>query len=420
MRRNSKGMLQLFPNMLRGGVLLSGLIICCCESSDPQPNPIIPPPVPNDAWFEIANASNLPVGNLGGRSMDAKFADFDNDGDQDLILASEFDPNILLINDGNAVFTDESDARLPRSVRDSEDVGVADFDGDGDLDIVVVSEDDLINELYFNDGSGNFEDVSERLPVDGISNAVLTEDIDLDGDVDILIGNRGLSVILINDGQGNFVDESTTRMIVPSSTTQDIELGDVDGDGDLDLVMGNEDRNRLLINEGGVFSDDSEARIPIVAGVVEETREADFGDVDGDGDLDLLFSNVNLIDPNNPQNRLLLNDGTGHFTDVTTQNLPVNNEGTVDGDFLDIDQDGDLDIVTGNLFLLPSGIFEASPYRIWTNDGTGVFIEETLEFFPQQINGFGFDIEASDLNGDGKLDLYLASRGGNDVLLLSR
>jgi hypothetical protein len=352
--------------------------------------------------------------------MDVRFADFDADGDQDLVIASEFDPNILLINQGSGVFLDESENRIPSTARDSEDIAVADFDLDGDLDIVVVSEDDLVNELYFNNGLGVFEDVSDRLPVEGISNAVLTEDIDQDGDPDILIGNRGVNVALINDGAGNFTDETDKRLKVSTGTTQDLELGDVDNDGDLDLVFANEDRNRILINDGtGVFTDESELRLP-VTGEVEETREADFGDVDGDGDLDLLFANINLINNDNPQNRLLLNDGSGFFTDVTSRSLPVNNEATVDADFVDIDQDGDLDIITGNLMLNSSGLFEPAPFRVWLNDGTGVFEDKTIDIFPEVISGFGFDIEAADLNNDGKPDLYLASRGSGDRLLLSR
>ena len=410
--------------VLAGRIQVLACIGCllACESDD-TPMLVPPnnnPPPANNSLFDIVNATNLPGASLQGRSMDARFADVDADGDLDLVIASEFDPNILLINEGLGVFSDESDSRLPRTSRDSEDVGVADFDMDGDLDIVVVSEDDLINELYFNDGSGNFIDASDRLPVQGISNAVLAEDIDQDGDPDILIGNRGLNVVLINDGAGNFTDETAERLMVQTGTTQDLELGDVDNDGDLDLVFGNEDRNRILINDGtGVFTDESELRLP-VENEVEETREADLGDVDGDGDLDLFFANINLIDNDNPQNRLLLNDGLGFFTDVTSQNLPVHNEATVDGDFMDVDQDGDLDIITGNLLLNATGLFESAPFRVWLNDGSGVFEDKTQDVFPEEILGFGFDIEAADLNGDGKLDLYLASRGSGDRLLLSR
>jgi len=346
-----------------------------CGSDDESSPPIISDddgtPV-EESYFEIVSATHLPVTSLEGRSMDARFSDFDGDGDQDLVIVLEFEPNILLINAGGGVFNDESNTRLPRSARDSQDVGVADFDLDGNMDIIVVTGVELVNELYLSNGNGTFNDDSDRIPVKGISNAVLIEDLDLDGDPDILIGNEGPNVILINDGAARFTDETADRLPIEFDQTQDLELGDVDGDGDLDLVVGNEDRNRLLINTGGgIFVDESEARIPIPEGV-EETWEADFGDVDGDGDLDLLFANVNFL-AGSPQNRLLLNDGDGFYSDVTLENLPLNPEASLDVDFLDLDEDGDLDIIIGNAILTPSGLFDPSPYLIWINDGSGVF-----------------------------------------------
>ena len=78
--------------------------------------------------------------------MDAAAADFDNDGDWDILIANEHRPNIMLINEGKGKFANESANRIPQVNHDSEDIGIADFDHDGDLDIVVVSEDDKTNE----------------------------------------------------------------------------------------------------------------------------------------------------------------------------------------------------------------------------------------------------------------------------------
>ena len=178
---------------------------------------------------------------------------------------------------------------------------------------------------------------------------------------------------------------------------------------------GNEDRNRLLINDGtGRFTDHSERRIPLRA-TAEETREADFGDVDGDGDLDILFANVRAFVPDaDPRNRLLINDGTGVFTDETQARLPADGDHSFDGDFLDIDGDGDQDIITGNTMLRGP----AQPYRVYRNDGSGRFTEATAEVLPAGTTGSGFDIEFADFDGDGRPDLFLASRGSADRLLL--
>ena len=401
-------LLRFFPLVL---ALALGLFAGCDNADEAAP--------PSDAETESAlfrdvTDSHLPTDALGGLSMDAKPADLDADGDLDLVIANEFRPNILLLNDGSGRFSDASD-RLPSAEHDSEDVGIADFDGDGDLDIIVVTEDDQTNEFYLNTDDATFTDAGDRWPVTGTSNAVLVADLNGDGAPDILVGNNGQNNVLINDGSGQFTDETSARLPAREDVTQDLELGDVDGDGDADLIVGNEDDNRLQLNDGtGVFTDAPDA-IPLRT-APEETREADFGDVDGDGDLDLLFANVQLfVADADPQNRLLLNDGSGVFSDATAARLPTDTLRALDGDFVDVDADGDLDIVTANV-QTPGNDIRSAPYQVWLNDGAGTFASSDV--LPASAVGRGLDIEAADYNGDGRLDLFLASRGTVDRLLL--
>ncbi len=376
---------------------------------------------PAETLYGDVTGTHLPSGLLNGLSMDAGVADLDADGDLDIVIANEFRPNILLLNDGTGHFSDGS-SRLPPTNRDSEDVGIADFDGDGDLDIVVVSEDDRVNELYFNDGAGRFSDEGARLPVEGTTNGVVVGDLNGDGFPDILFANNGQDAVIVNDGTGNFVDETAERLPRSGDVTQDLELGDVDGDGDLDLVVANEGANALYINDGaGRFRDESATRIPRRDGG-EETREADFGDVDGDGDLDLLFANVAaFVAGADPRNRLLINDGAGFFTDETSSRLPSASVSSFDGDLVDVDGDGDLDIVTANSDVdLSVGRIADSRYRAYLNNGSGVFSDASDEVFGAGATGTGLDLEFADFDGDGQPDFYLASRGTADRLLLRR
>ena len=373
---------------------------------------------PSSPLFSDVTTTHLTSSLLNQFNMDAKAGDLDGDGDLDLVVAGEFEFNLVLINNGAGRFVDEGTRRIPGLRHDSEDVGLGDFDRDGDLDIVIVSEDDQINELFINNGNGFFSDASGRLPVAGVSNAVLVADINNDGSPDILIGNNGPNAILINNGRGFFTDDSVRRLPFLNDITQDLELGDVDGDGDLDLLVGNENENRLLINNGsGFFTDDTGRRL-VFRQDAEETREADFGDVDGDGDLDILFANVALFGFNaNPANRLLINNGRGFFTDETFLRLPTDQDQSLDGDFVDVDGDCDLDIITANLDFSTNQIGPA-PYRVYLNNGQGFFSDETALVFPPGVIGRGLDAEAADFNGDGLIDLYLSSRGGTDRLLL--
>lgn len=380
---------------------------------DATPAPDSGPPAGPEIRFVDVTDTHLPGGS--GLHMDAAAVDIDGDGDLDLAIAQEFRRNLLLVNDGTGRFSDQSAQRLPHAEHDSEDVGIADFDLDGDPDIVVVSEDDRIHELYINDGTGTFTDEGARIPVQSVANGLALGDIDSDGDIDLLLANNGQDIALINDGTGRFVDETAARLPVRGDVTQDAMLGDVDGDGDLDLVLGNEGPSRLLVNDGaGRFADAPRSALPARA-APEETRDAELGDIDSDGDLDLFLGNVRFfVSGAGLENRLLVNDGTGELTDQTSDRLPQHPDSTVDGDFVDVDGDGDLDLLTGNT----DGLDRAAPFRVLRNDGRGYFRDDTAAILPDTARGRCFDVEAADFDGDGRLDLYFSNRGDPDRLLL--
>jgi len=399
-----------FYQLFHYSALVIGLMFSCSESEFSDP-----PAGGGDIFYENLTDSNLPTSALTGLSMDAAAADFDNDGDLDLVVANEFGQNILLLNNGSGVFTNAS-SRLPVTARDSEDIGVADFDGNGTLDIFIVSEDDRENELYINNGEAAFSDASNRLNADGISNAIIVFDVNRDGFPDVMIGNNGQNELLVNNGQGFFTNETQQRLPGLQDATQDLELGDIDGDDDLDIVVANEDDNRILINNGnGVFEDQTSQRLPL-RDSPEETRETKLGDIDGDGDFDLFFANIQgFVEGAVRQNRLLLNNGNGVFSDVTSTQLPEDNDRSFTALFSDADRDGDLDLITGNTN--GSDFGGNTPYRVYLNDGDGRFEEKTEEIFPTEIAGRGFDIVPADFNGDGLLDYYFASRGSVDQLV---
>ena len=355
--------------------------------------------------FIDVTASHL-MGGTPGNTMDGAVVDIDDDGDLDLILAMEFEANKLLINQGDGKLVDESAIRFPKDRHDSEDLAVADFDGDGKFDIVFVSEDDQVNEFYRNRGDATFTAVKNAFPVKGTTNAVEATDLNGDGHWDLILGNAGQNVILINDGKGQFVDETAQRYDENTFTTQDIELGDVDGDGDLDIIEGNETYNRLMINDGlGYFINESSSRLPRIN---DQTREADFGDIDGDGDLDLFFSNVDFGGFGNPQNRLLLNDGTGRYTEATDR-LPQSDFRTVDTDFVDLNRDGIMDLLVGNRF-------NGMEMMALVHDGRLNFSDETKSMLPS-MNMYPFDFQIADFNGDSIPDIFICGFRGPDKLL---
>lgn len=344
-------------------------------------------------------------------SMAASAADLDGDGDLDLAIAVEYGRNRVLLNDGSGRF---SEGRLDGPSGDHEDVAIADDDRDGDLDLVFVGEDDKVQGYHRNDGRANFTDVTELLPRRATSNTVVTADFDGDGAADLAVANAGPDFIWSNDGTGHFADESATRLPGFDDVSQDIAVGDVDGDGDPDLAFGNEERNRLYLNDGaGRFSD---APLPRRE-APEETRDVDLVDVDGDGDLDLYFANVRIFNADrDQQDRLLLNDGTGKFTDVTADHLVPDDERTTSAAFVDYDGDGDLDLIRGPMRAGDARLAGLA-LGAFSNDGTGKF-SRAADVLPGSARANAFDLELADFNGDGKPDLFVANRGGPDRLLL--
>jgi len=392
----------------------SSLLLAACSGGSSSPGvapPPLPPPTSGNAAFQNVSTSNLPVSLLGGLCMDADHGDVDGDGDVDLVLAQEHATNLILLNDGAGVFSVLAGAVMG-GTGDNEDVRLRDFDDDDDLDMLTVHEDDGVHALLINDGSGVFQDMSALIPVNSIANAAEAIDLNNDTRLDILLGNRGSNAVLLQQADGSFVDDTGNRPI-GVETTQDLLLLDIDGDGDQDLFVANETDNRLFVNDGnGFFTDETATRLPAGSG---ETREADAADVDGDGDPDIIVANVNFNSGRPIQNQLLLNDGSGVFSDATTTNLAgvVNTGNSFTIKFVDIDSDSDPDILSPNNSVGQSGDIE-----VWLNDGSGMFSAATESPFSSAPTGSTFDIEVVDLNADGKEDIYFCYRSGTDQLYL--
>ena len=111
----------------------------------------------------------------------------------------------------------------------------------------------------------------------------------------------------------------TCHSAIANSTKAD--FGDVDRDGDVDAIVANLGPEQLLLNNGlGVFTDASAQLPPSPPFLQDITADARLADVDRDRDLDILLSNENPFNPSptgGGQNRVLINDGHGFFTDET-------------------------------------------------------------------------------------------------------
>ncbi|MFN5495193.1 MAG: FG-GAP repeat domain-containing protein, partial [bacterium] len=200
-----------------------------------------------------------------------------------------------------------------------------------------------------------------------------------------------------------FVDQTSTRFPVQSEYTNQCTFVDIDGDGDKDIVFANGQgysslgallKPRIYVNNGtGFFTDETDAR---AAGITGCFRGVEAGDVDRDGDWDLL-----VAQDFNRRPLLLVNNGAGVFADQTTTRLPNITMGSARGQFGDVDNDGDLDIVLCN-----SGTnrFSATGRpRLFINGGAGVFTDAPTTQFPTTALAEQMDCVFGDVDND--LDL---------------
>jgi hypothetical protein len=266
-------------------------------------------------YFTDETATRMPA--ILDISRDADFVDVDDDADLDIYISNSTAngwSDRLLINDGTGVFSDESSVRLPpMEIGDTHNAEVADIDGDGDFDIYVANQfwftsGDGVDMLLINDGNGVFTDEAVArgmLSIDDSSHDPALGDLDGDGDTDIVLARRAeeQNLIFINDGTGYFTNETITRLPAIDDTTSEVEIADVDGDLDLDVFFGNGDpnvfvagQNFLLINDGNGFFTEQGANLGIPQGIVDTTKDVEFGDLDGDGDIDLYIANYGEVD----------------------------------------------------------------------------------------------------------------------------
>ena len=335
---------------------------------------------------------------VGRYPVEALAGDFNEDGSPDVAwVRDDHVANSLAValNLGDGTMSDPMN--FDSAVTEGTDGVVADFDVDGHLDVVMVSDVGFHNDVidvYLGDGLGSFTH-STAIGGDGPQD-VAAGDLDGDGDPDLVLANffdQGDSVsVLINNGDATF--ESEVRYVVrvePAAVT----LSDLDGDGDLDVVAasGGQFGTTLAITpliNGGDGSLTAAAEQELVEPLGFSVLAS--GDLDGDGDDDLVMAGTR-----SDAHVFLFNDGTGSYTQVVERG-----GGTGSGDLEvgDLEPDGDLDVVSAT-----DGSREVGDITVFRNSGDGVFTTQRLRS-SQQPRGLAL----ADVTGDGILDIAAANR----------
>lgn len=355
------------------------------------------------AWYENIDGQGtfgpqLVISMQVDSAESVRAADIDGDGDIDVFSASlgEYHPE-LGFADGAIAWYENMDGRGtfgPPQVIDNEANGgfhslhVADMDGDGDSDAVSVSSSGYRNTIAWHentDGQGSFGE--RKVIADDVDGSSLfIEDLDDDGDRDILAANSWYEN---KDGKGVFGSE---QLIPNSSFARSVHAADVDGDGDADVVSASFD-DSIAWQENTDGRGTFEVRHTVLATFVLHPESVHAADLDGDGDTDMLSASISDGKVAWYENV----DGQGAFG---PQRLVTDQAGGPRNVYAtDIDDDGDVDVLSADWFASEIAWYENS-------DGRGNF--GARQVITGQTRG-AMAVFAADLDGDGDADVLSAS-----------
>jgi FG-GAP-like repeat/FG-GAP repeat len=314
-------------------------------------------------------------------------------------------------------------------------IAVADFNGDGHEDVLIARSSPDAQHTFpvtilLGDGKGHFTDGTSSIfegdvPRTQVPRQIVIADFNGDHRPDVFIADHGddhppwpgyQNMLILSAPGGELVD-ATANLPQVYDFTHSAAAADVNGDGTTDLYIGNIGgaKNvppRILLNDGtGHFTLCNDCLPAAVTNLDQNTYTGStFADVNGDGRPDLVLS----ANTDTPQSLVLLNDGTGHFSELPGA-LPAKPFGPdaigLDPTPLDINGDGRPDLVIG--FTKGTPFYVGRWIQVLINNGDGTFGDETASRLPQSDNSDGWPVffQPRDLEHNGRMGLGVQTSG---------
>lgn len=340
------------------------------------------------------------------------------------------EPNKLFLNQGDGTFSEVADGPMRVKGRNSG-VAFADFDNDGDLDMVLShrAKDGEMggtprNYLFENDGRGNFSDITEASGIDFgypfMGRSTFVFDYDGDGLLDLFMQEDyvqgfkpgGYSRLMKNTG-GMVFRDVTTEAGFPTGLRTGLYglggfVGDVNGDGWADVFFAHLCK-MYINNQDGTFHETGQEFVDkkyTLPGTVNQnwTCGADMGDLDGDGDMDFVMGDHFDYDSAFHRLYIFLNEGNDaygdpFFRDISLQALNGNPDGrAIHIQIQDIDNDGKRDILTSRCNSL---VYK----NIGVSNGIPIFGDPVDSGLKGGI-GYWAGGSFADFDRDGRLDFF--------------
>lgn len=334
---------------------------------------LVKPSTPTQAWEEDFYLVWSSLDSDVTRSVD--LADWDGDGDLDLAVGNDGQPNRVYRNDGGVyILAWSSDA-----ISATYSIAWGNWDNDPEMELAVGNAGEP-NHVYESDGHSLW--LAWSSAETDMTSSVAWGDWDNDGDQDLAVGNFGeVNRVYHNDGGGFSSFWSSADM----SATQSVAWGNWDADPELELAVGNQGTNLVYEITGDDFASQWQPN-PIIE---EDTEEVIWVDWDGDGYLDLATGNYQ-----SPV-RIYKNSAAGLGRTPYWESKEVDTTSSIAAG--DWDNDGDQDLAVGNL---------DQSNRIYRNDDEHL----TPVWLSTDKNYLTWDVAWGDWDNDGDLDLVAGNQ----------
>lgn len=280
------------------------------------------------------------------------------------------------------------------STVNARSVAIADFDNDGDDDILIAAQP---TKLYRNEGNFSFTEIAQASGINFTATLAVWFDADDDGWLDVILSTIGSLKFYKSDQDGTFT-EATSASNFYAAANQAFLVGDLNGDQLLDVYTNNLNKpNQLFINKG-----DAEF-VDVASGSGAEWSSLAMGgvlvDIGHDNDLDIYV----VFDGKKP-NQLFLNDGHGHFTNGSSvYQLDAKSE-AMGVDFADFNHDGRYDFYISNLY--ENLLLLQQPNSTYTDIAKAAGVDD---------KGMGWGIFCFDYNNDTYSDVYVVNTYGYNL-----
>ncbi|WP_431135466.1 FG-GAP-like repeat-containing protein [Psychroserpens mesophilus] len=348
------------------------------------------------------------------------FCDFDDDGWDDVTLATETGEPVRFFKNNSGSFT-EIFPNITDYNYEYKQVIWIDYDNDGDKDLYMASH-NAPGKLYRNDGNLNFTDVT-------LTSGIFTGnqknfgaswgDYNNDGYLDVFLTYRSgveSNRLYKNNGDGTFSNVSSLAGLSNGGHFSfSASFFDYNNDGWQDIYIANDRHittNILYHNNGdGTFTDVSAQS---GSGLIIDAMSTTIGDYNNDGWFDIYITNTDYVYENvNHEigNVFLRNNGDGTFSNIAVNNGTDFNSVAWGAVFLDADNDMDLDLYVSGMLdgsvSLPSAFYENDGFNNYTIPANAGFHNDTEESYSNAIGDF---------NNDGYPDIIVNNEAANMFL----